>query len=160
MLTDQDIKHLRRAVDLAKEALDKGDAPFGSLLVSGDGRILKEEHNRVSGGDHTQHPEFNLARWAADKMTGEERAKATVYTSGEHCPMCSAAHAWVGLGRIVYASSSKQLVSWMEEIGRIPGPVFNLPIEEVIREAQVEGPALEFAEELRQMQIAYQQKQA
>ena len=159
MITEIDKKHLRRAVDLAQEALDKGDAPFGSLLVSGDGRVLKEDHNRVSGGDHTQHPEFNLARWAAENMTEEERAKATVYTSGEHCPMCSAAHAWVGLGRIVYASSSKQLFSWMEEMGRLPGPVFNLPIEEVIREAQVEGPALEFAEELRQMQRSYHQKQ-
>ena len=33
-------------------------------------------------------------------------AACTVYTSGEHCPMCSAAHAWVGLGRIVYAVSA------------------------------------------------------
>src|SRR3712207_7274778 len=38
---------------------------------------------------------------------------ATVYTSGEHCPLCAAAHAWVGLGRIVYASSSVQLTAWL-----------------------------------------------
>ncbi len=50
-------------------------------------------------------------------MTPEERSKTTVYTSGEHCPMCAAAHGWVGLGRIIYASSSEQLVQWVSEMG-------------------------------------------
>lgn len=82
-------------------------------------------------------------------MTPKERQKATVYTSGEHCPMCAAAHGWVGLGRIVYASSSKQLVQWLEEIGAPPSPVRNLAIEEVIREPIVDGPVPELAEEVR-----------
>jgi len=29
--------------------------------------------------------------------------------------MCAAAHAWVGLGRIVYVSSSEQLTAWLAE---------------------------------------------
>ena len=33
-----------------------------------------------------------------------ERATTTVYTTGEHCAMCAAAHAWAGLGRVVYAA--------------------------------------------------------
>src|SRR5215211_3454694 len=104
-----ELKHVRRCVELATEALEAGDAPFGSVLVSGDGKVLAEDRNRASGGDATRHPEFELARWAATHMTPQERAKATVFTSGEHCPMCSAAHAWVGLSRIVYAVSSRQL---------------------------------------------------
>lgn len=155
MLTATDQKFLRRAVDLAREALEAGDAPFGSLLVSGEGKVLKEARNLVGGGDHTQHPEFNLARWAAANLTPEERSQATVYTSGEHCPMCSAAHAWVGLGRIVYASSASQLADWQEEMGLPLGPVRNLPIEKVIRNAVVEGPAEEFAEEIRELQRRY-----
>jgi hypothetical protein len=73
-------------------------------------------------------------------MTPEARATATVYTSGEHCPMCSAAHAWVGLGRIVYAGSSAQLVRWRTEFGAAAGPVKALPIAAVINNAVVEGP--------------------
>ncbi|MCC5890619.1 MAG: nucleoside deaminase, partial [Alkalibacterium sp.] len=115
MISKTDVTYLRRAVDLARTALEKGDQPFGSVLVSAKGEVLAEDHNHVAGGDHTQHPEFALARFAAANLTPEERKKATVYTSGEHCPMCAAAHGWVGLGRIVYASSSKQLVQWMEE---------------------------------------------
>ena len=120
MITDIDKKHLKRCIELAQEALDKGDQPFGSVLVSADGEILFEDHNHVSNGDHTQHPEFNIARWAGQNMTEQERKVATVYTSGEHCPMCAAAHGAVKLGRIVYASSSKQLTKWHKEFGVLP----------------------------------------
>ena len=80
------------------------------------------------GRDATRHPEFAIARWAAANLAPPERARATVYTSGEHCPMCSAAHAWVGLGRIVYATSSSQLTEWRAEWGAPPSPVAPLPI--------------------------------
>ena len=88
-VTPTDVDRLRRCIDLAREALADGDEPFGSTLVSADGTELFADRNRVSGGDHTRHPEFAIARWAAENLTPDERASATVYTSGEHCPMCS-----------------------------------------------------------------------
>lgn len=99
MVDDNDVRYLRRAVDLAAKALETGEEPFGSVLVSGDGEVLFEDHNRVSGGDETRHPEFEIARWSGTHMTPAERAAATVYTSGEHCPMCAAAHGWEELRR-------------------------------------------------------------
>lgn len=151
MISELDLNHLKRCVELANIALEKGDEPFGSILVSADGKVLMEDHNQVASGDHTQHPEFALARWAATNMTPEERSQATVYTSGEHCPMCAAAHGWVGLGRIVYASSSKQLVQWLRELGVPPSKVRNLPIQEVIRNVKVDGPVPELAEQVRKL---------
>src|SRR5690625_890544 len=151
MVTNTDLKYLRRCVELAKTALEKGDEPFGSVLVSADGDVLAEDHNHVASGDHTQHPEFALARWAAENMAPEERSKATVYTSGEHCPMCAAAHGWVGLGRIVYASSSEQLAQWLNELGVASSRVRNLSIQDVIRDTQVDGPVPELAEEVREL---------
>lgn len=152
MIDNTDLKHLKRCVELAKIALDKGDEPFGSVLVSSEGKVLAEDHNRVAAGDHTQHPEFALARWAVANMTAEERSQATVYTSGEHCPMCAAAHGWVGLGRIVYASSSKQLAQWLGEMDIPPSRVRNLAIQDVIRDTIIDGPVPELAEEVRQLQ--------
>ena len=38
MLDDDDMRYLRRCVELATEALEAGDEPFGSVLVSADGR--------------------------------------------------------------------------------------------------------------------------
>lgn len=148
-LTESDLHHLRRCVELAREALDAGDEPFGSLLVSADGKVLFEDRNRVAGGDHTRHPEFEIARWSAERLSPEERAAATVYTSGEHCPMCAAAHGWVGLGRIVYAASSAQLTSWLAELDVPAGPVRALPIGEIVPGAVVAGPAAELAEEIK-----------
>lgn len=145
MINEIDRKHLERCVELARTAVEKGDQPFGSVLVSGSGEVLAEDHNHVGGGDHTKHPEFALAQWAVSHLTPDERARATVYTSGEHCPMCAAAHGWVGLGRIVYASSSEQLMEWMKELGVAPSRVRNLPIHEVIRDTPVDGPEPELA---------------
>lgn len=142
-------KYLERCIELAREALDKGDEPFGSVLVDASGEIRAEDHNHVMTGDRTRHPEFELARWAAANMTVQERAEATVYTSGEHCPMCAAAHAWVGLGRIVYASSAKQLTAWLQELGVVPSPVRPLPIEAVVENVVVEGPVPDLAEQVR-----------
>ncbi|GGH11699.1 nucleoside deaminase [Paenibacillus segetis] len=158
MINNTDLKHLRRCVELAKAALQVDDEPFGSVLVSADDVVLAEDHNHVSGGDHTQHPEFALARWAAENMTIEERRKATVYTSGEHCPMCAAAHGWVGLGRIVYASSSAQLVQWLSEMGVAASRVRNLPIQEVIRDTDIDGPVPELAEQVRELHRQFHAK--
>lgn len=159
MISETDIKHLTRCVELAKTALEKGDQPFGSVLVSKDGEILFEDHNHIADGDYTQHPEFNIARWAGQNMTEADRADATVYTSGEHCPMCSAAHGMVGLGRIVYASSSEQLNQWKDEMEIDEAPrVRTLAIEEVILEAKVDGPVPELAKEVRELHRQYYNK--
>ena len=150
-VTSRDLELLERAVDLAEAAVEAGDEPFGSVLVDADGTVRFEDHNHVSGGDHTQHPELAIALWAVREMSPDERSAATVYTSGEHCPMCAAAHGWVGLGRIVYASSSEQLGEWMREMGVAPGPVASLPIQQVVPGAEVAGPVPELAERVRRL---------
>lgn len=151
-LSETDLRHLRRCVELAADAVDAGDFPFGSVLVAADGTVLAEDRNReVSDGDATLHPEIELARWAAANLTSDQRAAATVYTSGEHCPMCSAAHAWVGLGRIVYATSSEQMVSWLGEMGLGPLPVRPLAISAVAPGLTVAGPAPELAARVREL---------
>ena len=151
-VTEADLTYLRRCVELAAEAVDAGDYPFGSVLVAADGTILAEDRNReMSLGDATRHPEFELARWAAANMTPPERAAATVYTSGEHCPMCAAAHAWAGLGRIVYVTSTEQMVAWLAELGVSPAPVLPLAIPDVVRGVEVAGPVPDLAEQVRDL---------
>lgn len=148
-VSGNDIVHLRRCVELASEALAAGDEPFGSVLVDGAGRRLFEDRNRISNGDNTRHPELTIVEWAVAHLTPEERAAASVYTSGEHCPMCAAAHAWVGLGRIVYAVSSAQLGTWRAEWNAPESPVAGLPINDVAPALEVEGPVDIFADEMK-----------
>ena len=148
-ISDDDLGYLRRCVELAREALDDGDAPFGSVLVDADGVIRFEDRNRTKDGDETRHPEFEIARWAAANMAPVQRVRATVYTSGEHCPMCAAAHGWVGLGRIVYAASTEQMVTWQMEWGSPPSPVSALPITAIAPRVPVDGPARELESEMK-----------
>lgn len=142
--------YLRRCVELATEALEAGDYPFGSVLTDAAGAVLAEDRNReVSSADPTAHPEFALAQWAAAHLSPEDRAAATVYTSGEHCPMCSAAHGWVGLARVVYAASGRQLADWRAGWGLPASPVAVLPITDVAPAVTVVGPIAPFDEEMR-----------
>jgi len=158
-LDERDLAHLTRCVDLAQEAVDAGDEPFGSLLVSAAGEVLVEDRNRVGGGDGTAHPELTLARWAGAHLPVAERAGATAYTSGEHCPMCAAAHGWAGLGRIVVATTTEQLQQWRREDGAGDGagdgaagsPVAPLPVSAVLPGAVVDGPAPQLADRVRSL---------
>lgn len=149
-----DLGHLLRAIGLARRALERGDEPFGSVLVAASGEVLFEDHNHVVELEGTQHPEFAIARWAGANLTAQQRGAATVYTSGEHCAMCSAAHGWVGLGRIVYAVSSAQLTAWLAEWGAPPSPIASLPIGQVLPGAVVDGPVPTLETEVRALHEA------
>ena len=143
----QDIEHLRRCVQLAAQAADRGDDPFGSLLVSGEGNVLAERSNQVAtSGDLTAHPELHLAQWASTHLTPEQRSAATMYTSGEHCPMCAAAHVWAGIGRLVFALSAQQIRDVSAS-----GTVIAIDAREVIARSNasviVEGPCDELVDQ-------------
>ena len=55
-------------------------------------------------------------------------------------------HGWVGLGRIVYAASSRQLAAWVAELGVPPSPVRTLAIEDVVPGLTAHGPVPDLAE--------------
>ncbi|HEY9513469.1 MAG TPA: nucleoside deaminase [Rhodanobacter sp.] len=160
MLTDIDLQHLRRCIELARQALATGNPPFGSLLVGAEGKVLAEDFNQIHSGDRTHHPEMSMARWATAHLAPADRARATVYTSGEHCAMCAAAHGWVGLGRIVYATSSAQLADWLAEWHIPRGKVRDLSIQQVLSGAEVDGPAPELAAEIHEIHRQFFQPRA
>ncbi len=140
-------EYLARCVELAREALDDGDDPFGSVLVDRTANVLAESRNRErTRADPTAHPEFELAQWAWRNLSAQERSSAIVYTSGEHCPMCAAAHGWVGLGAIVFAVSAPQLSEWRASWGLPASPVAPLPLSAVLPGTPVTGPVKPYDE--------------
>jgi tRNA(Arg) A34 adenosine deaminase TadA len=111
MITADDLAFLRRAIDIAAVAITTGDAPYGSLLVGPHGAILVEAHNTVRrDNDITAHPELTLARWAARELNPDDAARTTMYTSCQPCGMCTGAIVRSGLGRVVYALSTEELI--------------------------------------------------
>ena len=111
MITTTDERFLRRAIAIAAHAVEVGDAPYGSLLAGPDGAILVEAHNTVRrDNDISAHPELKLARWAARELDPETAAGTTMYTSCQPCGMCTGGIARSGLGRVVYALATEQLI--------------------------------------------------
>jgi len=110
--TPQDIAWMREAIALAAEA----DLPFGAVIVK-DGQVLARGRN--SGRrlkDPTAHGEMVaihdcLAAHGPDALRG-----ATIYTSGEPCPMCMGAILWCRIGRVVYAASIEELSTKLGQI--------------------------------------------
>ena len=151
-IDDVDRAHLTRAVG----ARPGGAARRQRAVRQRAGRrrraVRFEDRNRTKDGDETRHPEFEIARWAARHLTPDERAAATVYTSGEHCPMCSAAHAWVGLGRIVYATSSAQIGELARGVGRARRPGRRAADPGRRTRIPVDGPEPSLDDEVKELQ--------
>lgn len=67
--------------------------------------------------------------------------------------MCSTAHGYAGLGRIVFASSSEQLGQWKEELGVEKGDVASIPVRQILPNCVVDGPDEELAGEVRKLHV-------
>jgi tRNA(Arg) A34 adenosine deaminase TadA len=148
---------LRRAFDVARQAREGGDHPFGSILADREGRVLMEQGNGYSaeGGDRTAHAERLLASRAAKAYSLEELSGFTLYTSAEPCAMCAGAIYWAGIGRVVYGQTEKGL---KEQTGdHEENPTLDLPCEIVFaagqRPTEIIGPLLET--EAAQLQIDF-----
>lgn len=99
-------RYVARTLELARDAGERGDGPYGSLLVR-DGTVIAEATNRVrSDDDLALHPELTLARRAANEYSVSERSETVMYTSTEPCPMCATGIAFAQLGGVVYATQS------------------------------------------------------
>ena len=104
---ERDADHLRRAMALAREACEEGNAPFGAVLVGEDGRVLAEGRNTVNTErDVTGHAETNVMRKAWRLQDADTLVASTLYASGESCAMCAGAIFWGGVGRVVYGASA------------------------------------------------------
>jgi len=138
--------HMSRAIALAREAVDRGDRPFGSVLVRED-VVVAEASNRVNTeNDIRRHPELDLAARARRELGPEERAETVMYTSTEPCPMCAGGIRHAGLGRVVYSVGGDEL---REFTGSDPPP----RAATVLGDTGVVGPVLNA--EGRQLHAAF-----
>jgi tRNA(Arg) A34 adenosine deaminase TadA len=141
-LADADRAHLERAVALAAEARDRGDHPFGALLVAADGRVIEAKNTVNTGHDPIGHAETNLVRDSGQVLEPAELAASVLYTSTEPCAMCTGAIYWAGIPRVVFALSEADLGAMVSEQSGVP--TLALPSREVFarggRPVEVVGP--------------------
>ena len=102
VLMENDKKILLRAVEIARNGIQKGGGPFGAVITS-KGKIISESFNRVVlNTDPTAHAEIIVIREAASILNSHDLSDCTLYTSCEPCPMCLGAIYWAGIKKVVY----------------------------------------------------------
>jgi len=106
---EDDLRFLRRSIELADEAVAEGNHPFGAVLVSAEGEILAEGKNNFTVDRGPGHAETNLAREAARTFDEETLRGATLYTSVEPCSMCAGTIYWAEIGACVFGMTEKRL---------------------------------------------------
>jgi tRNA(adenine34) deaminase len=104
-LSPLDATLLRRAFALAGEARARGDRPFAAVIADEQGKVLAEAGSTQGkgGGGTLAHSEMNaLHDVLRAGLPRDVLRRATIYSSGEPCAMCSAAIFYTGVGRAVY----------------------------------------------------------
>ena len=82
--------YMDAAIQEAKNGLEKGGIPIGSVLVL-DGRIIGRGHNqRIQKSSSILHAEMDCLE-NAGRLTAKEYAKCTIYSTLSPCDMCSGA---------------------------------------------------------------------
>ena len=110
--TADDVKFMRLAIDEARQA----DYPFGAVIVR-DGAIIARGRNLGrTDRDPTAHGEMVAIRRCLAERGPEPLRGATLYTSGEPCAMCMGAILWCHIGRLVFAASTAQLATRIDQI--------------------------------------------
>ncbi len=137
---------LRRCLDVARRARERGNHPFGALLVAPGGDVLIESENGyLPERDMTAHAERLLATQASKAYGAGFLARCTMYASAEPCAMCAGAVYWAGIGRVVYAISERRLKAITGD--HPENPTLDLPCRTVFeagqRKVEVVGPLLE-----------------
>ena len=82
-------RHMRRCIELARQAIASGDTPVGSLIVDDDGLVSEGVEAVRARHDATAHAEMEALRTAFDRRRSRDLTGCTLYTSVEPCIMCA-----------------------------------------------------------------------
>ncbi|WP_028927339.1 nucleoside deaminase [Pseudonocardia acaciae] len=96
---------VRRALTVARGALDSGDVPVGACVVDEGGVELAAACNaREATGDPTAHAELLALRAAAAKAGHWRLDGATLVVTVEPCTMCAGAIGLARVSRVVFGA--------------------------------------------------------
>lgn len=147
----QDEAFMRECFALARQAIQRGDDPFGAVLVKDDKIIMRGVNSVHSDHDFSRHAEINLLSAAVREYGAEGIKGSTLYSSCEPCVMCSGAIELAEnlVVRVVYGLPGQRLVEmvgdgevlsdqsffkWAGNRLKVEGPVLEAEAEAVIRE--------------------------
>lgn len=104
-----DAYFMKKALQEAEIAFDKGEVPVGAVIVFNN-QIIARAHNLTELlNDVTAHAEMQAFTAASDFLGGKYLKDCTLYVTLEPCQMCAGASYWTQIGKIVYGASEPKL---------------------------------------------------
>ena len=98
---------MKRALQEAELAFEKGEIPVGALIVI-DNKIIARTHNLTELlNDVTAHAEMQAITSAANFLGGKYLTGCTLYVTLEPCQMCTGALYWSQISKIVFGASDE-----------------------------------------------------
>jgi len=108
ILPYDDTYFMKKALQEAESAYEKGEVPIGAVIVVKD-RIIARAHNLTEQlNDVTAHAEMQAITAAANFLGGKYLKDCTLYVTLEPCQMCAGALYWSQISKIVYAAEDPQ----------------------------------------------------
>lgn len=99
-----DVYFMKKALQEAEIAFEKGEVPIGAIIVI-DNKIIARAHNLTELlNDVTAHAEMQAITAAANFLGGKYLINCTLYVTLEPCQMCAGALYWSQISKIVYGS--------------------------------------------------------
>lgn len=103
-----DAYFMKKALQEAEIAFEKGEIPVGAVVVVED-RIIARSHNLTELlQDVTAHAEMQAITSAAHFLGGKYLKNCSLYVTLEPCQMCAGALYWSQLSKVVYGASDDQ----------------------------------------------------
>lgn len=99
---------MKKALQEAEVAFEKGEIPVGAVIVIND-RVIARSHNLTELlNDVTAHAEMQAITAAANFLGGKYLQNCTLYVTLEPCQMCAGALYWSQISKIVYGARDEQ----------------------------------------------------
>ena len=103
-----DIYFMKKALQEAETAYEKGEIPVGAVVVANN-QIIARSHNLTELlNDVTAHAEMQVITAAANHIGGKYLIDCTLYVTLEPCQMCAGALYWAQLSKLVFAAQDEQ----------------------------------------------------
>jgi tRNA(adenine34) deaminase len=99
---------MKKALQEAEMAFEKGEIPVGAIVVVNN-TIIARSHNLTELlNDVTAHAEMQAITAAANYLGGKYLKDCTLYVTLEPCQMCAGALYWSQISKMVYGASDVQ----------------------------------------------------
>ena len=99
---------MKKALQEAETAFEKGEIPVGAIIVI-DNKVIARSHNLTELlNDVTAHAEMQSITAAANFLGGKYLKDCTLYVTLEPCQMCAGALYWSQISKIVFGARDEQ----------------------------------------------------